>query len=47
MSFSEWYEKNYKDDWITNCQNIYGFALETNLKYEEWCKQNNIQPVWG
>lgn len=47
MSFTEWYKVNYKEDWHEDFAHLYDHASEASDKYEEWCKETDLVPVWN
>lgn len=47
MTFTEWYESKYKEKWHEDYAGLYGFAESMSIEYKEWCKENNVKPVWN
>lgn len=47
MSFVEWYEENYKDKWHEDYVLLYSTAYALSVEYEEFCKRNDIEPIWN
>lgn len=47
LSFVEWYEKTYKEKWNQDYAELYGYANKISDEYEDYCKKNNINPIWN
>ncbi|MGV4321209.1 hypothetical protein [Bacillus mojavensis] len=46
VTFTEWYQHTYKEEWHGDYAYLYTFADEITRKYEEWCVEQNIDPKW-
>lgn len=47
MTFTEWYQKTHGERWHEDYAELYRFADEMTIEYENWCKENNVKPVWN
>lgn len=43
MSFTEWYKETFNDEWTENHAPLMSLLDD----YEEWCKKNNVTPIWN
>ena len=46
-SFVMWYEREYGEEWRNSYKETNLFVNEVSVKYKEWCKENNIKPIWN
>jgi hypothetical protein len=47
MTFTQWYEKTHRDWWHEDYASLYRFADEMASEYKDWCKENNVKPIWN
>jgi len=47
MNFVEWYKEIYGDEWHEDYAGLYSFCYKMTMEYDEYCKDNNIKPVWN
>ncbi|MCR6108668.1 hypothetical protein HXA34_20445 [Salipaludibacillus agaradhaerens] len=47
MSFTEWYEKTQNEKWHEDYALMYIYASDMSERYEKWCKENNVEPVFN
>jgi hypothetical protein len=47
MSFVKWYEDTYKAKWHEEYAGLYAFCYEVSTEYEEFCKRNDLEPIWN
>ena len=46
-SFSCWFFREYEFDWNVEYLENGSFSNEASAKYENWCEENNIKPIWN
>jgi hypothetical protein len=46
MSFAEWFEDEYSEQWHEDYADTRTGYI-ASIEYEEFCKRNNLEPVWN
>ena len=46
LTFTEWYEKTYEEKWHEDYAGLYRFVNHMSVKYEKYCEDKGIRPVW-
>lgn len=46
LTFTEWYKKYDGTEWIYDSTISHRFAIETSNRYENWCRENKVKPIW-
>lgn len=47
MTFTEWYRATYNEVWNDDYALMYRFASDVTDKYEDYCKNHHVTPVWN
>lgn len=47
MTFTDWYKETKNDVWHEDYRGLYSFCYEMCCEYGEYCKENNLIPIWN